>query len=408
MDANKIKEFSELYIKQKTFEGYQKLYMLLFEDANRQVVEADNTLFVLQSVSRIWKMEVDLSVSTVFDGTEELGDVVKKYQRLKFLARRLEQGMGAEQIEPLMQMLLNQGLSPYALFYVIKKEVRKSMQTMLLAAGYLKKLGQDEKSECLIQLVAQTAFEAYEREPIVCEQNSINRYQEKYYEPCKVTFVVCTNDLQYMRECELYIGRLYVPSWCEIELLSIAEAPSMCEGYNAGQAASKDAIHVYLHQDVFITNRYFLYDIFELFDSDDAIGMIGMVGSKELPADATMWHGKRVGVIYSASDVDTSHVENRLEPVPTTRVYEEVEVLDGMLLVSNRNIPFREELFDGWDFYDLSACMEHRKMGYKIVVPSQDKPWCIHDCGSANLSRYETYRQLFLQEYGEMMLSHPI
>lgn len=385
---------------------YLQLYNLLFDSTRQAEVEADNTLFALQSVARIWKMESDFGVSEIFWTVQDVAGAVRKYQKIKFLARRMEQGMESQLVLPLFRELLASGLSAQALYYIIKKEVRKSMQTMLLGAGYLKQLGEVEKSETLISFVAQTEFAEYEKEPIALTDGKQRIYEEMCALPTMVTFVVCTNDEDFMRECELYLSRLYVPNQCQIDLLSIAEASSMTEGYNAGYKASEGAIHVYLHQDVFILNRYFIYDILQIFTDNPQVGMIGMVGSKVLPEDATMWHGMRVGAIYSASDVDTSQVENRLEPVGGDALYEEVEVLDGMLLVSCCEIPFREELFDGWDFYDLSACMEHRRAGFKIVVPRQNKPWCIHDCGRANLSRYETYRELFLKEYGDEMLSH--
>ncbi len=37
--------------------------------------------------------------------------------------------------------------------------------------------------------------------------------------------------------------------------------------------------------------------------------------------------------------------------------------------------------------------------GYKVVVPYMDKPWCIHDDGFLNLSRYDEFRDIFLKEY---------
>ena len=40
-----------------------------------------------------------------------------------------------------------------------------------------------------------------------------------------------------------------------------------------------------------------------------------------------------------------------------------------------------KDLFDGWDFYDISQCQEFRRTGYKVVVPKQEEAWCIHDDG---------------------------
>ena len=40
---------------------------------------------------------------------------------------------------------------------------------------------------------------------------------------------------------------------------------------------------IYMHQDVFIVNRYFIYDVISIFNADKAIGVIGLVGSPQLP-----------------------------------------------------------------------------------------------------------------------------
>ena len=57
----------------------------------------------------------------------------------------------------------------------------------------------------------------------------------------------------------------------------------------------------------------------------------------------------------------------------------EVEALDGLLLATSRDVRWREDLFDGWDFYDVSQCLEMRRMGWRVVVPCQETPWCYHD-----------------------------
>lgn len=393
-----------MLLNQGTHEAYEQLYSILFDELHEQLVTNDNELFTLSSMVRIWKLEETRGYACIFERVHTMADAFARYQQIKFVARRIEQGMEEAVCLPAIQSLVQNGISVQALYYVIKKEVRKSMQTMLLAAGYLEKLGKQAMRDELLLLIAQTPFADYEKEPVVSKQNDCRRLTNNGIKGHRFDFIVCTNDEQFMQECAFYISRLYVPEGCSSNLLAIEGAASMAAGYNEGLEASDGDIQIYLHQDVFITNPYFLYDISKIFEKDDAIGMIGVVGSKILPQDATMWHGKRVGAIYSASDVDTSHVANRLEPASDEKHFEEVEVLDGLLLVSNRQITFRCDLFDGWDFYDLSACMEHRRNGYKIVVPRQEEPWCIHDCGSASLTAYEGYRQKFLAEYGRELL----
>ena len=68
-------------------------------------------------------------------------------------------------------------------------------------------------------------------------------------------------------------------------------------------------------------------------------------------------------------------------------------------IATQYDIMWREDLFTGWDFYDVSQGEEFRRNGYKVVVPYMDKSWCIHDDGFLNLSRYDEFRDIFLKEY---------
>ena len=79
----------------------------------------------------------------------------------------------------------------------------------------------------------------------------------------------------------------------------------------------------------------------------------------------------------------------------------EVEAIDGLLMATQYDIPWREDLFDKWDFYDVSQSLEFIRHGYKVVVPYMEKPWCIHDDGFVNLVNYYGEREKLLREYGD-------
>ena len=92
----------------------------------------------------------------------------------------------------------------------------------------------------------------------------------------KIAFIICVNDLWYYEESVRYIQELYVPDTYTVDILCIQEADSMPEGYNGGCEASDAKYKVYLHQDTFITNRNFIYDILDIFENSQ-IGMIGVI-----------------------------------------------------------------------------------------------------------------------------------
>lgn len=210
----------------------------------------------------------------------------------------------------------------------------------------------------------------------------------------KVCFITCVNNDSYEREEIKYISNLEIPDGYEMEVLSIRGAVSMTAGYNEGMQASDAKYKVYLHQDVFIVNSYFIQDMLNIFENRE-IGMLGMVGAIHLPENAIMLNAPRVGklyfdTIYQAGDSVFGKIDGE---------YQEVEAIDGVLMATQYDIPWREDLFQNWDFYDVSQSQEFIKNGYKVVVPNQEEPWCIHDDGFYNLKNYYKERRIFLEEY---------
>ena len=66
---------------------------------------------------------------------------------------------------------------------------------------------------------------------------------------------------------------------------------------------------------------------------------------------------------------------------PGTYKYVSVEAIDGLLIATQYDFPWREDLFKEFDFYDASQSMEFIRKGYKVVVPIFHKPVCVHDDG---------------------------
>ena len=209
-------------------------------------------------------------------------------------------------------------------------------------------------------------------------------------------FIICSNDQLYTRECLYYINHLNVPEGYEAEVLTIQDADSMTSGYNEGMRYSDAKYKVYLHQDVFITNRDFMQDCLNIFQSDARIGMIGNVGVGKMPSSGIMWEADRFGKVYEQHNYETVLLSYDIK---NGKDYMEAEAIDGFLMVTQYDIEWREDLFDKWDFYDASQSMEFIRRGYKVVIPKMDEPWCVHDCGFVNLRNYEEERRKFVEEY---------
>lgn len=213
----------------------------------------------------------------------------------------------------------------------------------------------------------------------------------------KICFITCVNNEAKYKESLLYISRLNVPEGYEIETVAVRNARSMASGYNRGMASSDAKYKVYLHQDVFILDKDFITDLIKIFKSDEKIGLIGVAGVKTMPLDGVWWNSaEMVGRVY---DNHTTKMDLLQFSEPDNGVHD-VEAVDGLMFATQYDIPFREDLFDGWHYYDISEAFEFLNHGYRVVVPSPEKPWCLHDCGvPATGNAFEKYRRAFVGEY---------
>ena len=212
----------------------------------------------------------------------------------------------------------------------------------------------------------------------------------------QIAFIMCVNDDRQADESEFYIRCLDVPEHYEVDVIRVREAVSMAAGYNAAMQSSEARYKVYLHQDTRIISQTFIRDMIKVFEEDAAIGMLGCVGCRKLPANGQAVGHWDVGMVYHNCIPGTLTLEqDKEQPV-------EVEALDGLLLATSRDVRWREDLFDGWDFYDVSQCLEMRRMGWRVVVPCQETPWCYHDNFYSRMLNYQKYCNKMITEYQDI------
>lgn len=213
----------------------------------------------------------------------------------------------------------------------------------------------------------------------------------------KIAFIACVNDKEEFAEAEYYLNRLLLPEGFEKDIITVEDAPSMTSGYNAAMESSDAKYKVYLHQDVFIINQRFIFDMLELFQSNEKIGSFGCIGCDNLPLNARAVSAWNVGLVYHnciPSKMVRRQSENR-EPIV-------VEAVDGLVIAAQYDVRWREDLFDGWDFYDVSQCFEMKRAGYEVVVPWQKEPWFYHDCTYSKMTNYNKYCERLIAEYQDI------
>lgn len=214
----------------------------------------------------------------------------------------------------------------------------------------------------------------------------------------KICFITCVNDEVAYQESLLYINNLIRPNDFDLEFIAVRNASYITKAYNEAMQSSDAKYKVYLHQDMFIINKRFIIDIVELFSKYPQVGLIGMVGTKYIAKNGCLWADPKM-MYGKGYDSHTGRMELYVFQ-ETLFEYESVQTVDGCIMITQYDIPWREDLFTGWHFYDLSQSFEFLRKGYEVASPKQIESWIIHDCNIINVNNgWEKYRQIFLNEY---------
>ena len=106
--------------------------------------------------------------------------------------------------------------------------------------------------------------------------------------------------------------------------------------------ASCDAKYkVYLHQDTFILYQNFLKDTINIFENNSTIGMIGVLGTTKLPENANCYLSWNIGKVaaYDGISLNSTDFLYQTNALP----YISVEAIDGMLMMTQYDLPWRED-----------------------------------------------------------------
>ena len=206
----------------------------------------------------------------------------------------------------------------------------------------------------------------------------------------KFAFITCVNNETQYRECVQHIDALEVPQGFSVEKLSINGARNIAEGYDRAMRLSDAEFKVYLHQDTFVKNTQFLADTYRVFESDAAIGMMGVVGARKLPDSGVWfennwWHSygvlfecRRGGFLHSVLGPLNKRKERTIRFKKVRGSSMPVVVIDGLIMVTRYDVPWRTDLYGGFVYYEGPHCVEFIKRGYKVVIPGQRVPWVMH------------------------------
>ena len=213
----------------------------------------------------------------------------------------------------------------------------------------------------------------------------------------KICFITAVNDEEMYARCMDHLNSLREPDNIALDAIAIRGGHSMASAYNEAMNRSDAKYKIYLHQDVMILDPDFLIKMIKIFKEYPEIGISGVAGCKKIPENGRWWDGQIRGQFIDNHEEDEEYRLYRYEFDETKPLG--VEALDGLIICTQYDIPWREDLFDKWHFYDMSQCMEFIRRGYQAAVLPSAEPMVRHESGVASMKNYDDERMKFIEEY---------
>lgn len=328
----------------------------------------------------------------------EVPDFWAEYSECLYQAEEYGQAISA--MEKALELMQDyHGMEPSML---VKEHMEKALQHRL--AVFLHSHPQYANAKTLAMLNSIMQCEQGKKGYTATLTNKIGiskDYAKKALDEHSICFISCVNDENEYAGCKQAISELEMPAGYQVEILGVRHAASMTAGYQQAMEASNAKYKIYLHQDVFVINPTLLQDLLDLFIAHPEIGMIGLAGSTRFDAEQPIWWNDLLtlyGTCYTR--VEEGKIIRKYFGEVTNGTYVKVAAVDGLFMATQYDVPWRSDLFPGWHFYDVSQSREFINAGYQVIVPHQEEPWVIHDCGVKRLDEsYYENMEIFKQNY---------
>lgn len=427
-----IKEI-DLKLERKKDEEFKELVSFFQKEAFQKNYSNSNEMSCMMVVAAIYDQEkkdnVDITILHKYDTFLQLFEYIRE---LKFLLWRTEFFREDENLNTLLSFLQKSNTSVQTILYMLHQTAITPYTTALNIANlylelqntsaafrllkYANELNPgdevvlcfmaqiclsvqevDVARECIEQILHPRAMA--EKIAALCGIQDIHKKSVKMpliekrngVQENKIAVITCVNDETKYAECMYYIHRLHIPSGYELEVIPVYGATSMAAGYNKAMHASDAKYKIYIHQDAYILDQDYLYYTLHTFEENKRIGLLGICGVKDVQKSGVYYSVMDEGKLYSNEEVLLTG--NGKYKYPENRT---VFAIDGFCMMTQYDLAWREDIFDGWDFYDISQSVEFHKAGYEVVVPYQDDIWIMHDCDYPKLKNYEKYKDIFL------------
>ena len=193
--------------------------------------------------------------------------------------------------------------------------------------------------------------------------------QESVQEEKKIAVIIARSGEALPAELLMSLRLLEQPAGFTMELVEVEGKAGMAAAYGQAMEASAAKYKVYLDERVRILEPRLLTRLVRLFEKHADLGIVGVSGTKLLPPDGIAFHStRRIGSLRLAGEARTVAWGMVLGEA------EDVLAVDGFLMATQIDLPWREDLFHGAAFFDAAQCLEFRRQGLRSAVLAADEP----------------------------------
>ena len=208
----------------------------------------------------------------------------------------------------------------------------------------------------------------------------------------KIAVIVARQGEELPQDLLMSIRLLEQPEGFTMELVEVEGKAGMAAAYGQAMEASAAKYKIYLDERVRILDPRLLVRIIRLFEKHADLGVVGISGTKLLPPDGIAFHStRRISSLRLGEDARIVSWGTVLGEA------EDVFAVDGFLMATQSDLPWRGDLFHGGAFFDAAQCLEFRRQGMRSAVLGQDAP--LVEFLGESFPADEAGRRAFLEEY---------
>jgi len=215
-----------------------------------------------------------------------------------------------------------------------------------------------------------------------------------------VSAVVCSADPRKAERIREHYATLF--DGHSFEMVQIADARSLSEGYNRGFAQTSGDIVIFSHDDIEIVPRDFPARLLRHLSTHDIVGVAGtsrLIGANWNSAGWPWLHG----CVAHAAARDHGFFFHCFGPPPRAAV----QAVDGLFIAAKRRvceaIAFDADTFDGFHLYDLDFSYRAFLTSFRIAI-AWDIP-IIHASSGRLDAAWQKYAQRFAAKYRAQNIS---